>query len=189
MACSKVFITIFNILLLLISIGILGVGVYFRVTSGFDGIVFGISMNVGLIVIGCVLSFITLSGIFAVLLSTRCLLYFYGMLMLLIVTSGEIILGVFAFIERSKMGSRLESIYESLSPALQEKIRVAYQCADSVTCANAMKPDFERYALTIGIIAFCMVPISLCVASLAFRLAHGASRSKGTEVGMKQRHS
>ena len=182
--CLKLIISIFNIILLLLSIGILIVGIWVRFSGKFDGIVFGLNFSTALIILGTIPASVAIVGILAMILSSRCFVYLYGLLMLLVVTVGETVLGIFAFIERGKMRDQLLDFVKSVqdNKEVMSQIRVYYNCKDVQTCVDAMTPKFEYYCLIAGIAAFCLAGISLFVSILTFIVARGSSRPPKPEA-------
>jgi hypothetical protein len=164
------------------SIGILGVGLWVRFSTNYDGVIFGFNFSTVLIVLGSVPAFVALIGILAMVIGSTCLIYLYALLMLLVVTAGEIALGIFALVERGKMRDQLIGVYNGLPPEARGRINDIYQCKDAQSCANVMSPTFEHYCLIAGIIAFCLAGLSLTISALAFSVArHGPSRISKAE--------
>jgi len=175
--CASIFINVLNVIFLIVGLFMLGAGVYFRVKGIFlSGFIFGVNVSIGLMVLGGIIIFISMFGIIAVFSATKCLLYTYAFMVALTIV-GELVLGSFAFVERSKMYENLLNAYNNdMSQSLQAYIREQYNCKNGPECAEAMSVSFKEYTLIIGIISFCMIAVSLIILMITWRMARGSKK-------------
>ena len=138
----------------------LGFGIYYYEAKNYDGTIYGLNVAVGMIVTGAVALATTLLGCAAALTTNRPVLIIYSVL-LVILTTGLIVVFVIAFARLPNVDDLIGTAWDNSDANARLSIQKEYNCIGKQMCVQMIHGSVYDGLLAIGIICASASAMSL----------------------------